>query len=462
MNLEDINKQLDSTLNDIHDELFEIAKSGNILLRLLNSRVLERWHSLNVLYKEYIEQRNTSDINCIMEGKNFSARYRINKRKVEGIIYTCEKDLRLSAPELMYDGVDTYYDCLVIYEPSWESLHSFYNNQDDIEGVYKLPPFTKIYSRDWDEEECDIIICQKMSCEGFGDNFAKDLSSLESSFHLWVGIWSVFSVYIENLLNAKGVYLDQCISALKLGYEEYTLENKARVSRKLEAKAHKMKNNRSERLSPELWGKVMAEEDVILGFPENENAECEQGNYVMTLHEDLQENFILKLKDNSAMIKSIQDSQLDGHLFDFGVAVNDYLLLDTLNTDNLQLLYELILRRDTIQREMFPELKKERKSPADDKHKYKNISFRAYLVDESKSESVIPLLHNHFDGMSGKPLALRVECAVEAGLITKPTFTALKKEFKISGTSQAFSQYFQKDKFTPIEKEKIIEMMSGI
>lgn len=78
-----------------------------------------------------------------------------------------------------------------------------------------------------------------------------------------------------------------------------------------------------------------------------------------------------------------------------------------------------------------------------------------YLLDKN----CLSKLHELLDGQYGRALALRVECAMEAGLISAPKFPQLQKDFYAGGSGSGFNNYFKKGKFNDEEKIPIIEMM---
>jgi hypothetical protein len=62
-----------------------------------------------------------------------------------------------------------------------------------------------------------------------------------------------------------------------------------------------------------------------------------------------------QLIDNCSLLEKIKASCVDEELFDISLSIKTHNLMNSLNAENLDLFYELVLRRDIIQREMFPE-----------------------------------------------------------------------------------------------------------
>lgn len=58
---------------------------------------------------------------------------------------------------------------------------------------------------------------------------------------------------------------------------------------------------------------------------------------------------------NFSLLEKVKTTCLDGEFFDISFSIGTHNLLSSLNADNLDLFYELVLRRNIIQREMFPD-----------------------------------------------------------------------------------------------------------
>lgn len=75
------------------------------------------------------------------------------------------------------------------------------------------------------------------------------------------------------------------------------------------------------------------------------------------------------------------------------------------------------------------------------------------------NKKIMPFLYQMFNGKLGKNLALLVECAIDAGIILKPTFGELQRWFDVKGSDTAFNKYFLKNFFSEREKMPIINGM---
>ena len=68
---------------------------------------------------------------------------------------------------------------------------------------------------------------------------------------------------------------------------------------------------------------------------------------------------------------------------------------------------------------------------------------------------ILKVLHDLIDGRHGKIVALVVRCAIENGLIVRPTYAQMKAEFGDIGAKSGFNKYMNSESFTEDEKTPI-------
>ncbi|MBP3711610.1 MAG: hypothetical protein J6I86_04000 [Bacteroidaceae bacterium] len=73
--------------------------------------------------------------------------------------------------------------------------------------------------------------------------------------------------------------------------------------------------------------------------------------------------------------------------------------------------------------------------------KHKVSSFPVFIVDNTRTESVVKHLHELIDGKPPKTCALTILAAISAGLLTQPTYSALHDEFPEIGARTNYSYY---------------------
>ena len=71
-------------------------------------------------------------------------------------------------------------------------------------------------------------------------------------------------------------------------------------------------------------------------------------------------------------------------------------------------------------------------------------AFSDFVIDSARAGSTLPRLHALIDGKTPKICALTVLAAIEAGLLTQPTFSALRSEFPEIGTRPNYAYYLDR------------------
>lgn len=107
--------------------------------------------------------------------------------------------------------------------------------------------------------------------------------------------------------------------------------------------------------TPELWSELLsADEDALLMASRQELKQCDA---IKQEHwgEDMKE----QMDQNGLLMRLIYSSCRTEKLFDLKIAESSQQLISLLTPDTLSLFYDIIVRRNIIQCEMFPELKKQ-------------------------------------------------------------------------------------------------------
>ncbi len=71
-------------------------------------------------------------------------------------------------------------------------------------------------------------------------------------------------------------------------------------------------------------------------------------------------------------------------------------------------------------------------------------AFQNFIIDSKRAEDVLLRLHTLIDGKSTKNCALTILAAIEAGLLTQPTFSALRSEFPEIGNRPNYAYYLSR------------------
>lgn len=86
-------------------------------------------------------------------------------------------------------------------------------------------------------------------------------------------------------------------------------------------------------------------------------------------------------------------------------------------------------------------------------------AFNDRILAEDK-DKVLTKLHSLINGKRGKNVALVIIASVEMGIITKPTYKEVQKEFGDIGAESGYNKYMDKSKFTKVEYDGIKNRLS--
>ena len=162
---------------------------------------------------------------------------------------------------------------------------------------------------------------------------------------------------------------------------QYAKEKGEEMYRNLKQIYFKLYRSNPSSQPTDIWGKVMKLEDDAFSLAISGKLVENNEDYFEHLVEDQRKQWT----DNNLLLQIIKDTCIDDELFDVKLAVGTYHLLSAVCADNLDLFYELVLRRNIIHCEMFPkELKakyEEWVSPSEERPTEEN---RETLLDEAR------------------------------------------------------------------------------
>lgn len=211
----------------------------------------------------------------------------------------------------------------------------------------------------------------------------------ESYFECYVIMHDIL-INIYSLIRTVCSYPDILISDFNPSNEEIinTLEKELRIYAKREGENvyrelrklyFLLKRSNKTSQSTDIWRMMMDVEDEVFSLAiKGQLVDNKEKPYEFI---SLEERKLWS--DNKSLLQTIKDTCIDDELFDVRMAVEKYDLIQTLNYKNLSLLYELVLRRNIIHREMYP---------GDLAAKYEewlNSSDKNKLVDSEDSNSNI-------------------------------------------------------------------------
>ena len=76
--------------------------------------------------------------------------------------------------------------------------------------------------------------------------------------------------------------------------------------------------------------------------------------------------------------------------------------------------------------------------------KRQTSSFQQFIIDQSRAEEITQRLHGMIDGRRPQTCAVAIIAAIEAGLLTRPTYKALHEEFPEIGPRSNYAYYLSR------------------
>lgn len=149
---------------------------------------------------------------------------------------------------------------------------------------------------------------------------------------------------------------EEIICLLELDLLKYAQQIGKNVYRELRKKFLELKRTNNASLSTDVWGIVMKLEDEAFRLAISDELVENNDEKFDHIDEDQRKMWT----DNYSLLQKIKDTSIDDELFDVRLSVETHNLLTVLNADNLDLFYELVLRRNIIHREMYPEKLKDK------------------------------------------------------------------------------------------------------
>lgn len=347
-------EEIAQILNEIEAKIRHLENSSNRAFVLIEYDTLSLFHHFNLFFKQFwdeFDRHSASQLllyqKIIKKHTELSDRYihlfREQLDYLEGIIdfdHECIKDLPpiIFSEDYCTDVIGYYKECLIDYKdedgkPIYEIVLDSVTNHEVIKGE-NVPIDFYMFQSD------KINDCHYKGLLGM-------YLCLDSIFTLMCTVCS----YPDELLSGYKPTQENIISALENELRHYAKEIGKKVERDLRKNAQELKSSRNAPLTPDIWGRVMQQEDDLFDLAINgkleENAEKRFEHIYKAQRKQWTENYPL--------LQKIQTTCLDGEFFDIVLSVGTHNLLSSLNDDNLDLFYELVLRRNIIQREMFPE-----------------------------------------------------------------------------------------------------------
>ena len=150
------------------------------------------------------------------------------------------------------------------------------------------------------------------------------------------------------------------------------------------------KEYRTAPYTPELWGDLLATDEEALSLAKRkELADCDTPK-----QEHWGEDMKKQMDENSELMQLIYSSCRTDELFDLRMVDDIQRFISLLNSDNLSIFYDIIVRRNLIQCEMFPKLKKQHEEWLNNvnEHPEEDEEIGLSIARQSKLKEIIGIL----------------------------------------------------------------------
>lgn len=344
--------ELIRVLDEIDAKIKRLENSPNRAFVLIEYDTLSSFHWFNLCFKQFWDDFDRHSASQLLQYQNI----------VDTFSELSNRYVKLLREQIGYLGgvIDFNGKCVKNLPPVIFSE----DNSKDVIGYYEecckyekdeegKPLYTIRVDRDMHSEVIDgknvPIDFYLFESDTLNDGHYKSLLGMHNCLNNIYLLMCTVCSYPERLI--YGFQLDQedIISALENGLRQYAMEVGKKVERDLKKIAQELKPSRNVPLTPDVWGQVMQREDEMY----EQAIYTQVGEIDDKFLENISATKIL-LIDNYSLLEKVKTTCLDGEFFDIELSIGTHNLLSSLNADNLDLFYELVLRRNIIQREMFP------------------------------------------------------------------------------------------------------------
>lgn len=345
------------SLSVIERDIEHLNSSPNPAILLVQSNYLDAWHTLNKAYYDFVLQRDKISALEMLLSRNFAQSYDTLRNKMQDIILAQLNMLYVDYDDLSWlmDRSDKVID---VSTDDKEEFNKFYSKiiKDSDKPFFELFSYFQYDDFLTDENEYPITITkyryeyQLITIDNSG------LKQLSQTLHVFNRLFSFLVSYKEELIKERPIFFEDIKISVINDYKKYSLKNERETLRHLKHKAQDFKEKRSSPLGPEQWGELLAAEDDAFSLAIAGNLCQNEEERLSHIGSMMRE----QMEKNGALLQAILNVSRDEEVFDFEYANERHIdLYSKLTPDNLELSYDLILRRNIIQCEMFPGLRSE-------------------------------------------------------------------------------------------------------
>lgn len=347
-------EEITRVLEDLDSRIKGLERNPYRAFGLIEYDTVHRFHQYNLCFKKYWEEFDRRSASQLLLFRKFvKTHYELSKKYME-----------LFQEQMEYLEMVINFDEHHLYDLPPVVLKE--DNSTDVIGYYaehlndKLDeagnPLYKI-ELDNTRKRYDLSSGKEVAVNEYffqSDKLNKEhfdgLIAMFKSFNNIFSLMSVICAYPNALISGYAPKQEDIIEALNCELRQYAKDVGNKVERDLKKAAQDLKPTRNAPLTPDVWGKVMEREDDMF----NQAITTQVGEVDDKYLENISAT-AFQLIENYSLLEKIKTTCIDEDFFDIKLSVETHNLLSSLNAENLDLFYELVLRRNIIQREMFPE-----------------------------------------------------------------------------------------------------------
>lgn len=348
----DIIEQLNSCLGELETKINNLEKSPYRIYELVEYDTISLFHKFNLSFKDFIKEFDRSSASHLLSLEGISKRHLELSNRYEKLL---NSQINYLKECVNYEGnFITDYPPVTLTEYNSKEVLDYYIQNLDDEKDSKGKPLYKIGIN---KNDLWILFDLKEPQKAYQlqsdqineDNHRTFFKLLKNLMRIHT-LMCVVCEYPDDKIFDFDIKVCEIINALEKGLRKYAHEVGRDIERDLKRIAQKLKTHRNAPLTPDVWGRVMDWEDEMYNSAINTQVGEVDDKYLENIG-----TTVLELTSNYSLLQKIKSTCLDDELFDIELSINTHNLLSSLNADNLDVFYELVLRRNIIQREMFPD-----------------------------------------------------------------------------------------------------------
>lgn len=346
--------QLTRVLEGLEAQIKRLESSSNRPFVLIEYHTLDLFHYFNLHFKRFwVEFDRHSATQLFQFYKIYNSHSELSKRYEKlfreqigylGRVINVKDKRGIGMSPVVFSEVKSK-DVISFYEKYCKEL-----KDDDGKPFYDISLDRDYYSEEIDGKDVPVDI-YKFHSDTINRIHYEGLYGMSRSLGYFLELVYAVCAYPNHLINGYDLDKEDIIRALDNGLRQYAKEIGKKVERDLRRTAQFRKSSRHAQLTPDVWGLVMDEEDDLYRLAISGQLEENEEKRFENIFEEQRKQLI----DNASLLQKIMSTAIDGELFDIRLSVETHNLLTSLNADNLDLFYELVLRRNIIQREMYPD-----------------------------------------------------------------------------------------------------------